>query len=97
MPIIVNGPESYTAQYSLAALQLDYKSNYLPSSIRPPFSNYSTAFGRDSWDLCRRVREKALASIQFGPATHISTKFSVIQTKFCNNWISSGHRFGTVC
>ncbi|HKM74864.1 MAG TPA: M6 family metalloprotease domain-containing protein [Candidatus Bathyarchaeia archaeon] len=27
-PIIVNGPESYTAQYNLGGLQLDYKSNY---------------------------------------------------------------------
>ena len=35
MPIIVNGPETYTAQYNLASLQLDYKSNYLPSAFDP--------------------------------------------------------------
>ena len=28
-PIIVNGPENFTAQYNLGGLQLDYKSNYL--------------------------------------------------------------------
>src|SRR5208337_3211114 len=32
-PIIVNGPENYTAQYTLGGLQLDYKPNYLPSSV----------------------------------------------------------------
>jgi len=35
MPIIVNGPESYSAQYNLAALQLDYQSNYLSSAFDP--------------------------------------------------------------
>ena len=35
MPIIVNGPETYTAQYNLASLQLDYKSNYYPSAFDP--------------------------------------------------------------
>ena len=30
IPITVNGPESYTAQYNLGGLQFDYKSNYLP-------------------------------------------------------------------
>ena len=38
MPITVNGPENYTAQYNLGGLQLDYKSNYLPSAFRPSFS-----------------------------------------------------------
>ncbi|HYW00386.1 MAG TPA: hypothetical protein VE862_02890, partial [Candidatus Acidoferrum sp.] len=32
-PIIINGPESYTAQYTLGGLQLDYKTNFSSSTF----------------------------------------------------------------
>lgn len=46
VPIIVNAPEIYTAQYNSGGIQLDYKSNYLPSmfNVTASGSHHSDSF-----------------------------------------------------
>ena len=62
MPIIVDGPETYTAQYNLASLQLDYKSNYLSFAFEP----HSATIQQHLYEIlgtCQEVQGKSLVSI----------------------------------